>query len=125
MGALKIPGLDGFYALFYQNQWSVVGRSLCSMVRKGCLSNEINSTGIVLIPKVEHPKSLSQLCPISLCNVRYKIITKVVANRLKSIMPKLIGPMQSSFVLGRHITDNIVIAQETIHLMNSKKGKFG
>ena len=59
MGALKAPGLDGFHALFYQNQWSVVGSLLCSMIRDvfegGCLSHEINSTGIELIPKVEHP----------------------------------------------------------------------
>ena len=89
------------------------------------LSHEINSTGIVLIPKVNHPESLNQFQPISLCNVRYKIITKVVANRLKNIMAKLVGPMQSSFLPGRHITDNIVIAQEVIHSMNNKKGRMG
>ena len=58
-----------------------------------------------------------------MCNVQCKIITKVVANRLKNVMPKLISPMQSSFVLGRHITDNIVIAQEAIHSIHNKKGK--
>ena len=124
MGPLKVQGLDGFPVLFYQNQWSVVGHSLCAMVNnvfdRGEMSNEINFTGIVLIPKVDHPETLSQFRPINLYNVRYKIITKLVANRLKSLMPKLIGPIQSSFALGRHIIDNIVIAQETIHLMNKK-----
>ena len=88
MGPLKALGLDGFPAIFYHNQWLVVGRSLCAMVKdvfdKGEMSNEINSTGIVLIPKVDHPETLSQFRPISLCNVRYKIITKLVANRLKA-----------------------------------------
>ena len=81
--------------------------------------------GTILIPKVDHPENLSQFRPISLCNVRYKLITKVVANRLKCFMPKLIGPMQSSFVPGRHITDNIIIAQEAFFSMNRKKGKVG
>ena len=106
-----------------------MGRSLAVMVRNvfsgSELSHEINSTGIVLIPKVESPKSMSQFRPISLCNVWYKLITKVVANRLKSIMPKLIGPLQSSFVSSRHITDNIIIAQEAFHSMNNKKDKVG
>ena len=52
-------------------------------------------------------------------------MTKVVANRLKSIMATLVGLMQSSFVPSRHITDNIVIAQEAIHSMDNKKGKVG
>ena len=89
----------------------------------GDLSHEINSTGIVLIPKVDHLENLRQLCPMSLCNVLCKIITKVVANRLKNITPKLTEPMQSRFDVGRHITDNIVIVQEVIHSMNNKKGK--
>ena len=129
MVVLKHKVSMGFMHFFYQNQWSVVGSSLCLMVRGIFggeeLSHKINSTGIVLILKVDHPESLSQFRPISLCNVRYKIITKVVANRLKIIMPKLIGPMQSSFVLGRHITDNIIIAQEALHSMRNKKGKVG
>ena len=125
VGPLKAPGLDGLHALFYQNRWPIVGRSLPVMVRDvfdgGELSHEINSIGIVLISKVDSPETLSQFRPISLCNVRYQVITKVVANRLKSIMPQLIGPLQSSFVLGCHIINNIIISQETIHSMNRKK----
>ena len=74
------------------------------------IPSEINKTLIVLIPKVEHPDSLRLYRPISLCPVIYKTITKIVANRLKGILPDLIGPMQTSFVPGRHITENIIIA---------------
>ncbi|KAH9783694.1 reverse transcriptase domain-containing protein [Citrus sinensis] len=63
--------------------------------------------------------------PISLCNVAYKTITKLLANRLQSILPSLIGPHQTSFVPGRHITENIVIAQEVVHSMRKKTGSTG
>ena len=89
------------------------------------IPSEINKTLIVLIPKVEHPDSLRLYRPISLYPVIYKAITKIVANRLKGILPELIEPMQTSFVPRRHITENIIIAQEIIHTMHRKSGKIG
>ncbi|KAG6393294.1 hypothetical protein SASPL_147531 [Salvia splendens] len=75
---------------------------------------------ICLIPKVEAPNSLAKFRPIALCSVIYKLATKTIPNRLKQLMPLIIGPAQSSFVAGRHIYDNIVIAQEAIHSMRNK-----
>ncbi|KAK9232243.1 hypothetical protein WN943_022488 [Citrus x changshan-huyou] len=89
------------------------------------IPSEINKTLIVLIPKVEHLDSLRLYRPISLCPVIYKIITKIVANILKGILFELIGPTETSFVPGRHITENIIIAQEVIHTMRRKSGKIG
>lgn len=86
---------------------------------------EVNGTLIVLIPKKDHPEVIGDLRPISLCNVIYKEVTKIIVNRLKPILPQVIAPNQCSFVPGRHSSDNIIIAQEVIHSMRNMKKKKG
>ncbi|WCJ44055.1 RNA binding RNA-directed DNA polymerase [Euphorbia peplus] len=127
MALWKAPGIDGIDAGVYQKHWDRMGPDICSFVKKafaeGKFDRENNKTLIVLISKKNTPESFSDLGPISLCNVSYKIITKLIANRLKPLMSKLIRPHQTSFVAGRGITDNIIIAQEAIHCMRKKIGK--
>lgn len=129
MKLLKAPGVNGFLAIFYQSQWHVVGVSFCQMVKEVFNSHQlpadINHTLLVLIPKVDNPTSLKMFRSTSLCSIAYKAITKPIANRLKSILPDLIRPQQTSFVLGRHIIENIVVAQEVIHTMRKKTGRVG
>jgi hypothetical protein len=85
-----------------------------------------NDTWVALIPKVKNPQSMKDLRPISLCNVVYKLVSKVLANRLKIILEDIIAPNQSAFVPGRLITDNVLLAHEVNHFMhNKRKGQVG
>ena len=88
---------------------------------------DINYTHIVLIPNIKkQKKKMADFRPISLCNVIYKIISKVLVNRLKLILPQIISSTQSAFVPGHLITDNVLVAYETLHAMHiRKKGKKG
>ncbi|CAL9020979.1 unnamed protein product [Prunus brigantina] len=129
IGGLKAPGVDGFPACFYQHQWDLCASDIYAMVceafQKSRFPLELNATLITLVPKVVNPHSMVQFRPISLCCTLYKVISKILVSRLRTILPNLISPNQVSFVPGRHITDNIMIAQELMHKFKSAKGKKG
>jgi hypothetical protein len=84
------------------------------------MDEAITVTNIALIPKVKNPKSVTDFRPISLCNGLYEIISKVLANRLKMVLPMIISPNQSAFLLGRLITYNVLTAYETLHTMHTR-----
>ena len=95
-------------------------------VNTGTIPNGWNDTTIVMIPKIGSPEKVTQFRPISLCNVVYKIIAKMIASRLKVFLPDIISPTQSAFVPGRLITDNILVAYECFHTIKKKRaGKEG
>ena len=128
MTPLKAPGLDGMPPLFYQNYWNLVGcdvtKTILSYLNTATLPHLINHTFITLIPKTKPPMSVNDFRPISLCNVLYKIFSKVLANRLKKFLPSIITKHQSAFTKNRLIFDNILVAFETLHSMkNHKIGK--
>ena len=130
IGDLKAPGPDGMSAVFFKRFWHLVGNTITEEILKflrgGQMPEGWNDTMIVLIPKTANPQSMKDLRPISLCNVIYKVISKVIANRLKCILPDIISPNQSAFVPGRNISDNILSAYELTHFLQTKRsGKTG
>ncbi|XP_045831384.1 uncharacterized protein LOC123922735 [Trifolium pratense] len=129
MKSLAAPGPDGLPALFYHTYWEIIGENITKMVldvlnNKGDPSH-LKFTHICLIPKINNPTSPSDFRPISLCNVTLKIITKTIANRIKTILPDIISPNQSAFIKGRLITDNTLIASEIFHYLSHTKRKAG
>ncbi|VVA37299.1 PREDICTED: reverse mRNAase, partial [Prunus dulcis] len=112
MGALKSPGPDGFSGIFYQKYWSIVGNDVCRLVNNffsnAMSMGTLNRTEIALIPKVPHPEWVMQFRPISLCNYSYKIISKILANRLQPLLDKFISPQQCASIPGRQIQDNVL-----------------
>lgn len=105
----KAPGLDGFHVAFYKKFWGILGADIINMPSKFLnnrgSSEEINKTFIVLIPKVKNAVRIIDFRPISLYNVTYKIIAKVLTNHLKGVLPSIIDEAP-----GRLITNNVIIA---------------
>ena len=130
MAPLKSLGPDGMPPLFYQNYWSLIGsdvtHSIIHYLNSGVLPQSLCHSFITLIPKVKNPEYVSQFRLISLSNVLYRIFSKVLANRLKIIITNLISEHQSAFMFDCLISDNILVAFETLHYMrNHNKGKTG
>lgn len=126
----KAGGPDRLNPAFFQSFWKVMGQEVftqCTQWLKAKnFPGDLNSTNVVLIPKKENDSIMRDLRPIVLCNVLYRIIAKVLANRLRKVLPSLISENQSAFIQNRGITDNVLIAFEMIHHMSRKKhGRVG
>ncbi|KAK8957829.1 hypothetical protein KSP39_PZI000633 [Platanthera zijinensis] len=121
MDTLKAPGPDGLPPSFFQRNWHIMGAKVTLLIlnflndRIPCAA--FSDTDVVLIPKCDHPLSLKQFRPISLCNVVYHIAAKCISIRLRPLMDSIIYPFQSAFIPGRLITDNILIAFEINHFL--------
>ena len=112
-------------AMFFKRFWDTVGNQVTnevlSVLRGGQMPEGWNSTMIVLIPKNTYPEKMKDFRPISLCNVVYKLVSKVITNRLKFILPDIISANQSAFVPGRIISDNTLLAYELTHFLQRKR----
>jgi len=131
MAPLKAPILGGMPPLFFQHFWQVIDhditQSILTWPNTGTLPRPVNHTFITLISKIKNLELVSEYRPISLCNVLCKILSKVLANRLKKFLPHLIIEHQLTFAKNRLITTNILVAFETLHYMKkhvSGKNEF-
>jgi len=106
-GTVKTDVINTIQAFFHSNS----------------LLKSLNQTFITLIPKIPFPEEVNHFRPITLCNVIYKVISKILVKRLQPIMDSIITPYQNAFIKGRNISDNILLAHEIIDVLRKKKGR--
>ena len=123
----KAEGHDGIPSEFYKKCWSTVKDDFVAAVRHFCNTNNLppqwKSIFITIIPKVKGPTTAKEFRPISLCNVCYKTISKILVNRLKYVLPSIISQEQSAFVSDQVIMDNLLISQEILRSVGNKRWK--
>ncbi|GJU37563.1 RNA-directed DNA polymerase, eukaryota, reverse transcriptase zinc-binding domain protein [Tanacetum coccineum] len=112
----KASGPDGYSSKFFKAAWMVIGNDVCAAIKEFFTSRkllgEFNTTLISLVPKSKAPAKVIDYRPISCCNIVYKGISKVITNRIKTVLGELVDVNQSAFIPGRQISDNILLAQE-------------
>lgn len=112
----KSPGPDGYSVEFLRASWDTVGEGITSAVREffrnGRLLKDMNTAAIALIPKKPEACCLTDYRPISCCNIVYKLISKIIANRLKPILTECVSPNQAAFLKGRSLGENVLLATE-------------
>ncbi|XP_027171438.1 uncharacterized protein LOC113771005 [Coffea eugenioides] len=119
-------GPDGFTGQFFTFAWDIIAKDVYNAVLSFFCGAELpqflTSTSIMLIPKVPSPQDFSKYRPISLCNFFNKVLSRILADRLARILPKILSPQQTGFVKGRNITENYLLAQELMSGIRNKTG---
>lgn len=114
----KSPGPDGYTVELLREKWNIVKLDFVVVVqsffRYGFLTKGVNTTILALIPKKKEVKYFKDYHPISLCNVLYKVISKLIANRLKKLIPSFISLNQSAFIKDRLLIENVLLASEIV-----------
>ncbi|KAL9232951.1 hypothetical protein vseg_008006 [Gypsophila vaccaria] len=110
---IKSPGPDGYTSKFYKDAWVEIGGEVIAVVKDFFkhkkLLKQLNATTLVMIPKCQRPTSVFHFKPIACCNVLYKVISKLLCDRLANVLPHLIDQNQGAFIMNRSIQENILI----------------
>lgn len=126
---IKAPGPNGFNMCFFRRCWNRVKEDVFRMMsdfhRTGKLEKSINCSFIVLIPKTDNPNKIADFRPICLVSSLYKIVAKVLSQRLRAIIGELVSETQFVFIRRRQIFYGILIANEVIHSMDKMVGNGG
>eukprot|EP00253_Pinus_taeda_P008572 PITA_08572 len=121
----KAPGPDGFTLDFFHHFWDLIQIEVWQLVEESralrWMYQGLNATFLALIPKSKEANTPDKYLLISLCNIIYKIVSKVIATRLKPLLPLIISPEKSGYVEGRQITDGIILTHEIIHSLKHTK----
>nr|GEZ36229.1 putative RNA-directed DNA polymerase, eukaryota, reverse transcriptase zinc-binding domain protein [Tanacetum cinerariifolium] len=124
-GSQKAPGPDGFSFLFLKTYWELLKEDVVKVVRNVFDSFVMpigaNSSFITLIPKIPNPIYIKDFRPISLVGLQYKIIAKILANRLSKVIDKVVSNEQSAFISGRYILDGPLMHSEIMSWYKKKK----
>ncbi|KAK1290278.1 hypothetical protein QJS10_CPB18g01194 [Acorus calamus] len=123
----KAPGPDGFPGEFYKKIWPLIKSDLFQAVqyfyRTAKLPISWGATHVALIPKLKNPITLKEYRPISICDTKYKIISKMLVMRLKEVLPHIIGKEQGAFIPGRSIHSHLLLVQEMMHSLKYGCGR--
>ncbi|XP_071719503.1 uncharacterized protein [Rutidosis leptorrhynchoides] len=126
-GSTKAPGPDGFNLRFFKKFWDVIKVDLVEVINwfweKEVISRGCNASFVTLIPKKVDPLGLGDYRSISLIGSYYKVVAKILSNRLRKVIPSLVGVEQSAFIKGRFILDGALIANETVDFVKAKHKK--
>ena len=114
----KAPGPDGFPMEFYKAAWSIIGHDFVAAVQSFFLyiflPRSVNATLLSLVPKTTTAERMADFRPIACCNVIYKVISRIIAKRLKATLSEAIELNQCAFVEGRLILENVLLATELV-----------